>query len=340
MMKYQICILTVFCSLAIGSAVAERPKVRAEVLEVSKIWDNARHNAFTDLVRHNEKWFCVFREGSAHVSPDGALRVLQSDDAKNWTSAALIEYPSGDLRDAKITVTPDGRLMLSGAVAVNQPADYKHQSLTWFSDDGIHWSDAHEVGDRDFWLWRTTWHKDTAYGIGYATGSGPRSVRLYQSDDGMNYETLVENLFDEGYPNETSLVFTGDDKAYCLLRRDGGTKTGQLGISQPPYRQWDWKDLETRIGGPQMIQLPTGEMIAVVRLYDGGARTSICQVDPTLGTMTELTKLPSGGDTSYAGVVWHDGLLWVSYYSGHQNNGTTTKTAIYFAKVRIQSAAP
>ena len=41
--------------------------------------------------------------------------------------------------------------------------------------------------------------------------------------------------------------------------------------------------------------------------------------------------LPSGGDTSYAGMVWHEGLLWVSYYASHEG-----KTAIYLARVNVR----
>ena len=37
-----------------------------------------------------------------------------------------------------------------------------------------------------------------------------------------------------------------------------------------------------------------------------------------------------GGDTSYPGMVWHDGLLWLSYYSSHEG-----KTAIYLARVKL-----
>ena len=39
----------------------------------------------------------------------------------------------------------------------------------------------------------------------------------------------------------------------------------------------------------------------------------------------------SDDDSSYAGLVRHDdGLVWVSYYSSHED-----KTAIYLAKVKI-----
>jgi hypothetical protein len=80
-----------------------------------------------------------------------------------------------------------------------------------------------------------------------------------------------------------------------------------------------------------MIRLPDGRFIAAVRLYDGAVRTSVCQVDVMAGSITELLKLPSAGDTSYAGLVWHDNLLWVSYYSSHEG-----KTSIYLAKVKLE----
>src|SRR5689334_17026778 len=141
---------------------AEVPS-KAEIMDVRKIWDRAPHNAFTDLLWHRDRWFCVFREGRAHVSPDGALRVITSADGKDWTPVALVTSTNGDLRDAKITLTPGGEMMLSGAVALRQPAPASHQSLAWFSRDGKSWSAPSEIGDPNQWLWRTTWHEGTAY---------------------------------------------------------------------------------------------------------------------------------------------------------------------------------
>ncbi|MET8233218.1 hypothetical protein ABZS77_21380 [Micromonospora sp. NPDC005298] len=40
--------------------------------------------------------------------------------------------------------------------------------------------------------------------------------------------------------------------------------------------------------------------------------------------------LPSGGDTSYPGLVWHNDLLWVSYYSSHEE-----RTCVYVAEVSL-----
>ena len=57
---------------------------KAVLADVRKIWDRAPHNAFTDLVRFQDRWFCVFREGQGHVSPDGAIRVITSTDGREW----------------------------------------------------------------------------------------------------------------------------------------------------------------------------------------------------------------------------------------------------------------
>jgi len=322
-----------FVVLALASGLVRADE--AKLVKVQKIWDQAPHNAFTDLVRFQDRWFCVFREGKGHVSPDGALRVVTSVDGNQWESAALITSPDSDLRDAKITVTPDDRLMLAGAEALNTPTTHRHQSLVWFSADGRTWSDKHAVGDRDNWLWRITWHKDKAYGFGYGCGKDNRGIRLYTSADGKSFDTLIEKASVEGtYPNETSLVFLSDDTCYCLLRQDGQPNSGYLGTSRPPYTEWNWQKLGVQIGGPHMIRLADGRLVAAVRLYDKRVRTSLCWIDPEAGKLTEFLALPSGGDTSYAGLVLHDGLLWVSYYSSHEG-----KTSIYLAQVEIPKVA-
>jgi len=319
-------IATVLSGIA---AVLTQAALPAELVEVGKIWEAAPHNAFTDLVRFRGEWFCVFREGRAHVSPDGALRVIASSDGRDWRSMALLTSTNADLRDAKITVTPEGHLMLNGAGALHQPAPMKHQSYAWFSKDGRHWTAAVPVGEPNLWLWRVTWHKGAAYGIAYDTAVD-KFIRLYRSQDGRVFDTLVPKLFDEGHPNESSLVFRSDEIALCLLRRDGQPGSAQLGQSRPPYTAWEWKDLGVKIGGPHLLLLPDGRLVAAVRLYDGKVRTALAWLDPDAASLKEFLALPSGGDTSYAGLAWHEGSLWVSYYSSHEG-----KTSIYLAKVRL-----
>jgi hypothetical protein len=140
---------------------------------------------------------------------------------------------------------------------------------------------------------------------------------------------------DQGQPNETSLVFAADGTSYCLLRRGGQPNTAQLGIAYPPYTNWTWKDLGIRIGGPHMIRLPDGRIVAAVRRHEGGTRTSLHWLDPVNASLIEFLRLPSGGDTSYAGLVWHQGLLWVGYYASHEG-----KANIYLARVKINDISP
>lgn len=308
------------------------PLAMPEIVSLRKIWDGGPHNAFTDLVRFNDEFYCTFREGATHVSPDGRLRVIKSETGERWESVGLIKLPETDLRDPKLSITPRGRLMLLAAAATPKPGGgSSHQSMVWFSQDGWQWGEGRAVGEKDVWIWRATWKGDSAYAVGYGTGDADKTVRLYSTRDGVNFETLVPKLAAEGYPNEHAFAF--DDKdgaALCLLRRDEGTRTALLGASKPPYKEWKWKDVGKRIGGPAMLRLPDGRLLAAVRLYDRAARTSLCWVDPVGGKLTEYLPLPSGGDTSYAGMVWHEGLLWVSYYSSHEG-----KTSIYLAKVKV-----
>lgn len=314
-------------ALSLPAAGARGRPSGPELLSVRKIWDRAPHNAFTDLVRFHDRWYCTFREGAAHVSPDGALRVLTSTDGVRWETAASLTSTTADLRDPKITVTPDGRLMLTSAAALHPPAPARHQTMAWFSADGRAWSEPVPVGEPDLWLWRVAWHKATAYGVGYHTAGG-HFVRLYRSEDGRRFSPLVETLHDQGEPSEAALLFGMD--ALCLLRRDGAPGTALLGTAAAPYRAWRWRDLGRKMGGPAMLRLPDGRIVAGGRLYDGRIRTALCWLDPAAATLTPFLDLPSGGDTSYPGLAWHDRLLWASYYSSHEG-----KTSIYLAKVRL-----
>lgn len=325
--------LCMFVFVTVSESMLAVEPAPARTLSINKIWDAAPHNAFTDLLWHNGKFICVFREGTAHVSPDGALRIITSPDGQKWTSAALIKSSTSDLRDAKITLAPDGRLMLCGAGALHDKSKATHQSLAWYSKDGIDWGEAIEIGDPDFWIWRVTWNGPTAYGVGYATGGSLRETRLYRSTDGRRFEAFVQPLTSDGYPNESTLLFTDPDKALCLARREQGDKLAWLGSSLDPLEKWSWKPLNAQVGGPNLIQLTDGRIVVAGRRYPGGAKTQLWWLDPERAELTEIATLPSGGDTSYPGLVYRNDVLSVSYYSSHEG-----KTNIYFAQLQLPPA--
>jgi len=330
------CFVTLLCLILASCGFGAAP-VMVEIVEVNRIWDKAPHNAFTDLVRWNDAFYCAFREGRGHVSTDGRIRILESKDADTWESAASISLEGYDLRDAHLSVAPDGRLMLLGGAAPREKGNQSAPTGTFvsFTKNGRQWTKPQIAVEPGRWLWCVTWHKGKAYGVSYTAGKGGRYLDLLVSDDGIHYKPHVPRLLEQGYPTEVTLRFDSEGTCYALVRRDrrgDDPSSALLGVSRPDYKQWQWKDLGADFNGfgsPNFIEIPGGFWLATGRMHDGGDHTALCYLDVENGTMTKLTKLPSGGDTSYPGMVWHNNMLYVSYYSSHE-----AKTSIYLAKVR------
>lgn len=322
------------------SAQAERVQIGtvtrlpggAELVSVAQIWSKGAHNAFADLARFRQRWYCAFREGSGRLSSDGVIRILSSSDGESWTPASLVSTPGADLRDPKLGVTPDHRLMLTAAARYPGPEETRFQTLTWFSLDGRDWAEPFKIGEPNVWLWRIQWHRGNAYSVGYST-TAERFVRLYVGPEGLRFRSVSDRIYDEATPTEASLLFNNDDSSLCLLRRDGGSGTTLFGRSRPPYRAWEWHDLSARLSSPNMLRLPDGRIVAAGLLEDARPRTVLCWLDERQPALREFLALPSGGDASYPGLAWHQDLLWISYHSSHEG-----RTSVYLAKVRLSPA--
>lgn len=316
---------------AAAEASAAAAGARPTLLGVAKIWDAAPHNAFTDLIRHGDRWVCAFRESSGHVVKDGRIRVVESFDGATWTSVADLVDPRGDLRDAKLEHLPDGRLVLLTATNLKAGG---YRSVVWTTSDLKTWDGPHDVGEPNVWLWGIRFRGDVGLSIGYGTGKDGRYVRVYRTSDARTFTPIVPKLdVAVTYPNENAIAFEGDGTAVVLLRCD--PDPAFVGTSKPPYETWSMRQTKTRIGGPALTRTPDGRWLGAGRLFDDGAtgkgpRTSLFWVDPKTATIEECLRLPSGGDTSYPGLVWHEGVLHVSYYSSHEG-----KTSIYLARVRV-----
>jgi hypothetical protein len=327
----KLWLLLIAGALAVPCAIAAPPEPVVE--DVRRIWDAAPHNAFTDLVRWNDQWYCTFREGDGHVGGNGKTRVIVSADGEAWTSAALMAEEGIDLRDPKLSITPDNRLMavMGGSLYVDN--DLKGmQPRVSFSADGTTWTAPQPIMEDGHWLWRVTWHEGTAYGISYGReDSGERwGATLVKSTDGLDW-TTVSDMDSDPYCNEGTLRFAEDGTCHAILRRDGGDNQGWLGQAVPPYTDWKWTPSGHQLGGPEFIMTPHGWW-AGSRAYTGGATTVVARM--TADTYAPVLTLPSGGDTSYPGMVWHDGRIWMSYYSSHED-----KSAIYLARIAFSPEA-
>ena len=316
----------------LGAEPAPRP--------ARKIWDQGEHNAFTDLIRYEGRWFCTFREGAAHVSGDGKIRVIESADGDTWKSAALIDEAGVDLRDPKVSVTPDGRLMMVMGGSIMEGGEYvSRQSRVSFSRDGRTWTPPQRIGEPRHWLWRVTWFRGQAYGVAYVGGGGLKDERagfLYTSADGIDWK-LVTRL-DLPHASETTLRFLEDGEMIAFsvqVNPKPARRSTRIGSSRPPYRDWTWKDVPFASGGPNFLVLPDGRWLASTRDY---GIADVKQTTTALAWMTRDSIKPflhyvSGGDTSYAGMVLSNNELWVSFYSSHEG-----KQNIYLDRVKIPAA--
>lgn len=310
-------------------------------LPAELIWDQAPHSAFTDMVYFKGKFYCTFREGEGHTpvksGVDGAIRVISATDGSHWQSQTLIEVPHYDLRDPKISVTPDNRLMVLMGAADYQGSNVEgRKGLVSFSSDGLSFTEPvavsidSSISNEKDWLWRVNWHRDTGYGVVYQNDQDASKAYLVKTTDGMVYQ-LVTDLGIEGRPNEATIKVKEDGQMIMIIRRESDNKHGLMGTSSPPYKHWEWQDTGVRLGGPDFVVLPNNQLLLGSRVYGEGGHSTGLFINQPNGQFKLLAELPSGGDTSYPGMVLMDDTLYMSYYSGHQE-----KTAIYFASVRLK----
>ena len=310
-------------------------------VETKMIWDKGNHNAFTDLVRYKSALYCTFREGNSHVPKDasenGSIRIIRPYDGINWESVAFLSDKLYDLRDPKLSVMPDGRLMV-----IMGGSNYSTGKLSGtvphvsFSSDGqdftpqvpVSFKDGESIGFD--WIWRVTWKGKTGYGVDYQSGAADSGtgLKLLKTSDGISWEKLAS--FSIGsFPNEATIRFDKNGSMMILLRRESGAN-GMLGISQAPYSDWKWTELDYRLGGPDFLVLKNNLLIGT-RLYKSPTNSTVIYLTDKQGKVKKTVLLPSGGDTSYPGMLISKKDLLVSYYSSHEG-----KSRIYLARIKMK----
>lgn len=317
-------------------------------ISVQKIWDKGPHNAFGDIIRFRNYFYCSFREGLSHVGGvnSGKVRIIKSRDGREWESVALLETEAVDLRDPKISITPDKKIMvtMAGAVFENGMVKELYPMVSFSDKQGKTFTNPERsvldpaiVPTRD-WVWRVTWHKGTGYAIDYQLKENDRNRKLLAKDawlayvvkttDGKYFEK-VSRLAVEDLPNEATVRFDANDNMYVLVRREAGDQMGILGKASAPYKEFDYTKLDLRLGGPNFLFLNDAHLVMGSRIYGEQTATGIFVTD-LHGKILKTIKLPSGGDTSYPGMLFYQDKLWVVYYSSHEE-----KSSIYLATIPL-----
>jgi hypothetical protein len=337
-MNYTKYILPFFVSNLLVINIHAQTNKLPEGVKVNKIWSNDKYNAFTSLISFKGGFYCAFREGESHVfGKDGLIRIISSEDGINWKSVALLEKNGYDLRDPKLSITPDGRIMviIGGSVYRSKELVSRLSHVSFSNRSGKNFSAPQPISfssdtNSDMgWLWRVTWYNKVGYGVTYQNGN-EWTISLLKTIDGVKYD-LVTRLQVNGNPNETTVRVMPDGEMLMMVRRESDNLEGMWGRSTPPYKEWKWSSMGTRLGGPDFIPLSNDLLVAGTRLYSKEASYTAVFAGDRSGNFRKILVLPSGGDTGYPGFVHIDNKLYVSYYSSHEGG----KASIYFAEIPL-----
>jgi hypothetical protein len=308
----------------VGSAqLAEPVSKSAAIWDVSRIKDRDECRIeFPDLIRFRGEWYCSFREGFVHGNDDsGRARLIRSADGKKWESVKLFEWDGGDIRDPRLSITPEGLLMMNSCIYyvgknMGQPEsaaepNIRRQSVTWLSGDGENWSGVHACPTSvNTWLWDATWHAGLGYAVAY--NGTQKSGALFRTRDGRSWRMLKDDFFPESGGTEAAIAFPKEDLGVCLLRQPskGGVVNAKLGIGRgPAWQDWKWKALQIEwngvatFAGPKLLVLSDGRLVAT------GRNMGLWFVNPETAEFTHFVP-PIGN--SYPGLVEHEGKLWVT----------------------------
>ena len=337
-------------------------------ISITKIFDDGRYNCFTDLVRFNGAYYCTFRSAISHGDPSsgvvGKILVIRSIDLNQWNEVGRFEIAGVDLRDPKLTVSPEEIRVYAVAGAISEAGILQYHAATWRSTDGTTWSKPKAICP-GYIFWRPKWHAGKFYVSAYLRRPGYCSVDLLESENGEDWRLHstpippVERQGETLWANECDLLFLPDGGSLLFARRNqgngepnpkfvelGGFRQGYVGYtSTPSMSTWATLNEDLYFHAPATlahrgkIYLSGRDM---VKLPNGATETcSLWEFDRSKG-FTEIAQFETRGDCSYPGIVAvSDDELAVSYYSCHE--GMTAyfdkpgKSDVYLARVKLRN---
>ena len=310
----------------------------------------ADHDAFPGFVVADDGTHIIlYREGTAHASTDGIIRIRTSaDKGATWTSATTL-YSDGsfDAREGILTKLSSGRIVAAIGIADGTSGQVQDGGVTMYSDDnGTTWSSAVQIDDGGFTDWSLLQGQlcelgngDWLLGITGKDSGDDRKIRVISSDDAGTTWSNLGDALDESDITGTNIgeshmvrvgttlyLFTRNnrvsgfgDEIYRQLSTDGGNTWGTAA-----------KVLDGWGGSPRMYVRSNGDFVAVLRDSPNGTWPQDLVRSSDRGeTWESCVELTS--DYSAYGQCGEDanGKLGVAYST--ENVGQTAATT-YFRK--------
>jgi hypothetical protein len=350
MLRVSVCLLCGILLASVSAQAGESPQAKLDWMQ--KAYGDGSHNAFTDLIQWKGLYYLCFRHGEGHVSMDGEIRIVRSPDLKTWEPCGTVRT-IGDDRDPHFAATEE-RLFVyfgvwdtvhgKGRALVTRNAVRSHVSST---ADGTTWRGAQGVYESKWWMWRVKHHGDAFYSVAYsAFRPAPkfRETRLLRSEDGLTWNP-VSTITQKRMSGESDMWFHDDGSVWVLSRT--GVEPGHTWLHESSSDRKTWVESDTG----QLIHSPViakwKDRFFVAGRGRGGKKFVTKVWELVDGHANELITLPSGGDTSYPGLLvdpasLEDGqppALFVSWYSQHDQksepNHNRHTASVYVGRVVV-----
>jgi hypothetical protein len=330
--------LVVLALLGLGALIVwwwlrpNRAQVRRELgIETWPVVRDGLHNSNTDMIHWRGSFWLVHAASPWHLgSADCRLRILRSVDARSFEPVAELAMAGEDIRDPKFAEI-GGRLFLYALPNKGRRA-LPYTTVYSVSDDGVHWPPFTAIEQPGWLFWRPKTRDGAVWYVPAYWNHHGRS-QLFSSRDGVSW-SQVSQIHQGEANDETDFEFLPDGRMLATARLEGvadsplGSREActLLATSAPPYHVWTKRRSDvTRLDGPALFS-HHGLVLAVARFQPdqrgiftqlgsmfSRKRTSLFLVEED--RLVHLTDFPSAGDTSYAGVVVKDDVLYASYYT-------------------------
>lgn len=294
-----------------------------------RVKEGQNHAAFTSLEYYKGYFYCSFREANYHVdkngNDNGIITILKSRNGRRWRLCGHIIHDGYDLRDPKLSITPDNRLMLiSEAVKYVDGKDVSRKTVVSFLKrsyfDGLE-EVIFNPNKTNNWLWDVTWIGTQAKGFLYCP-----AFYAVSSTNGLEFDILQEYRF-TGFPTEAALTTLDDGRIIVILRISG--QNSKIGVGDGTLKDIQWYDAGCRVEGPDIINIK-GDIYVCGRSFEHKIGVSLYKLDMNSHLLNKLIELPASGDCSYPGMVFVNNRLYVSYHSTSDN-----KTSVYFSRIKL-----
>lgn len=290
-------------------------------LSAGILFADGNHNAFPSLCRFRNRLYLAFRSGTRHLTFDGAIRLLVSEDeGTHWREQKLFRA-SGDLRDPRLAEIAGELHLFSGMRTPHPERKWQVTTRHWISADGLHFREAELAGlHPGTFLWSIVSRNNLHVGAGYLHDlrSNRQLATLYRSSDGCSWE-FWRDLPVPG--NETALDFGEDGTLYGIIRNEEPPAFLPTFFSLSPAGSAEYHRMKLPLQGVMLRRIGEHLLVAARRWDPPGRQNLRCELFgcDRNGGLYPLAALPSGGDCSYATCVKrNDGRMLLVYYSAHR----------------------